>query len=143
MRPLSQSAPRKRLILWSGSPSGDAGSQKSATQKIRELLVDSYRLIYRTSKDAVSLVTATRVLGRGPRSLSEAEYPAEIRPLKPSMVAIGEHGVYVYIRSSPLRATGIFIRQDPKFIPPAPKPDSDEWGYEPVGADIFWFSRPR
>ncbi len=92
---------------------------------------------------SVNLVEAARGLGSAPRLLSETEYPVEIRPLNPSKVAIGEHGVYVYINSSPFHVTGIFIKHDPKFLPPAPVPDSEEWGYEPVSTNVFWFSRPR
>jgi len=93
---------------------------------------------------ALGLLRSSQSLRSHPQGLlPEPEYPAEIRPLNPSMVAITEHGLAIYINSSPVHMTGIFIRHDPKFVPPAPVPDSDEMGYEPVSTDIFWFSRPR
>jgi hypothetical protein len=93
---------------------------------------------------ARGLVSSTRSLrSESRRVITESEYPAEIRPLKPSQVVVNEQGVFIYLYSSPLHVTGIFVRHDPKFIPPAPVPDSDDWGYEPVSEDIFWFTRPR
>lgn len=103
----------------------------------REILADA-------KAHSASLVNAARSLASAPIGpVEKSDYPAEIRRLNPAMVTRIDRGVMIYVYSSPIHVTGIFVRQDPTFTPPPPKPDSDEFGYEPIAADLYWFSRPR
>lgn len=72
------------------------------------------------------------------------EWPPDIRALQPAQVFVTPKGVMMYIYSVPWNLTGIYIRHDPSFEPPATVPhDSDETRYERIAPDVYWFSRPR
>ncbi len=97
---------------------------------------------------AASLVESTRPLwakySASPADIPESEYPPDVRALNPDLVTAGKAGVALYIKTSAVHVTGIFIRYDPSFpTPSAAPPDSDEMTYRRLGDDVFWFSRPR
>jgi hypothetical protein len=65
--------------------------------------------------------------------------------LDPRLVVALKTGLMLYIYSDYAHVTGVFIRHDPTLVPPGivPPPDSDDWRYERLAPDVYWFSRPR
>jgi hypothetical protein len=95
-------------------------------------LVESSRTLWQQSKPPAS------------RTLSPADLPPPFKPLGASLVASSEHGLQVFIMTSPIYITGIFIRFDRTYTPPGPTPpDTDLMGFEELAPDVYWFSRPR
>lgn len=98
---------------------------------------------------SASLVESARPLWAKYSAVSagipESEYTPDIRALDPDLVVAGNAGLALYIRTSALHVTGIFIRYDPSFpiTPSIAPPDSDQMTYRRLADDVFWFSRPK
>jgi len=103
------------------------------------------------TKHSEELVTSTRAVwakynALPDRDMPPSEYPATVRALHPRQVLASEHGLTIFIHTAYAHVTGVFIRHDPMFEPPGqapPPPDSDDWHYERLAPDVYWFSRPR
>jgi len=97
---------------------------------------------------ATSLAQSTRPLWIKYTALladvPKSEYTADIRALNPNRVVAGRQGMWMYINSTYLSVTGIFVRYDPSFPTPGTAPtDSVEMTYRKLGPDVYWFSMPR
>lgn len=118
-------------VLCAACGNRQAEAKRYATAHAAQL-VESSRALWLESKPPSS------------RTISPSDLPPPFKPLAAQLAGASEHGLQLFIRTSPVHVTGIFIRFDRAFTPPGPTPpDTDLMGYEELATDVYWFSRPR
>jgi hypothetical protein len=93
--------------------------------------------------DHVRLVAEARTLQTKCNRQSIAAVPRVDRPstiaaFEPEYAYVDQRGVYVCTHEVFVESAGLFIRTDEAFLPP----QTGDPGYEPVGADLYWYYAP-